>query len=150
MARYQDFNKEENAKKKQKKQKEKEQRKEERKSSSGKKSFEDMIAYVDAYGNIVDTPPDPNEKEEVNIEDIAIGVPRKSDVRDESDSEHKGTVTFFNDSKGFGFIKSENGTSVFVHINNLQDKIRENDKVVFEVEQGPKGFNALNVRLVKK
>jgi len=150
MARFQDFNKEENEKKKAKKQKEKEQRKEERKASSGKKSFEDMIAYVDAYGNIVDSPPDPNEKEVVNAEDIQIGVPKKEDNRGENDSDYSGTVTFFNDTKGFGFIKSENGTSVFVHINNLQEKIKENDKVVFEMEQGPKGFNALNVRLVKK
>lgn len=60
----------------------------------------------------------------------------------------EGTVKFFNDTKGFGFIKPNNGTpDIFVHVSGLQDEIRENDKVVFEVQQGKKGLNAVNVRL---
>lgn len=128
------FNKKENEKKKQKKQKDKEAKKEERKAGGGKKSFEDMIAYVDEYGNIVDAPPDPTKKEVINAEDIEIGVPKKLETEGD-DSQYKGTVTFFNDQKGFGFIKAETGESVFVHINNLTDKIKENDKVLFDVEQ---------------
>jgi cold shock protein len=59
-----------------------------------------------------------------------------------------GTVKFFNNSKGFGFIKSdESGEDVFVHVTGLKDDIRENDKVTFEVERGPKGLSATNVRL---
>jgi cold shock protein len=59
----------------------------------------------------------------------------------------KGTVKFFNEAKGFGFIKEESGQEIFVHVSGLQDEVRENDNVVFEVEQGKKGENAVNVRL---
>jgi CspA family cold shock protein len=56
-----------------------------------------------------------------------------------------GTVKFFNETKGFGFITDENGTDVFVHATGLNDEIRENDSVTFEVQQGKKGLNAINV-----
>ncbi len=59
----------------------------------------------------------------------------------------KGTVKFFNETKGFGFIKAENGEEVFVHVSGLKDEIRENDQVVFETERGKKGINAVNVSL---
>lgn len=59
-----------------------------------------------------------------------------------------GTVKFFNETKGFGFIKqSENGEDIFVHVSGLRDQIRENDEVVYEVQEGKKGLNAVNVRL---
>jgi CspA family cold shock protein len=60
----------------------------------------------------------------------------------------KGTVKFFNETKGFGFIKAENGEEVFVHVSGLKSEIRENDIVTFEVEKGKKGLNAVNVTLV--
>ncbi|CAA0159595.1 cold-shock protein [Tenacibaculum maritimum] len=61
----------------------------------------------------------------------------------------KGTVKFFNNSKGFGFIKSsETGEDIFVHNSGLIDDIREDDKVQYETEQGPKGMNAINVEVV--
>ena len=61
----------------------------------------------------------------------------------------QGTVKFFNDAKGFGFIKpSDSGEDIFVHSSGLIDEIRENDKVEFEVENGRKGLNALNVKVV--
>ncbi|HLV40570.1 cold shock domain-containing protein [Xanthomarina sp.] len=60
----------------------------------------------------------------------------------------EGTVKFFNNAKGFGFItQSDSEVDVFVHKNDLIDQIRENDKVTFEVEQGEKGLNAINVKL---
>lgn len=60
-----------------------------------------------------------------------------------------GTVKFFNDTKGFGFIKSdESGEDIFVHVSDLVDEIRENDKVQFDVAQGKKGLNAVKVSLV--
>ncbi|MBC7923080.1 MAG: cold-shock protein [Ferruginibacter sp.] len=59
-----------------------------------------------------------------------------------------GTVKFFNNSKGFGFIKPEDSNEdIFVHVTGLIDEIRENDRVTFEVERGKKGLNAVNVRL---
>ena len=61
----------------------------------------------------------------------------------------KGTVKFFNESKGFGFIKDENsGKEYFTHSSGLNDTITENDEVTFDLEMGKKGLNAVNVRLV--
>jgi CspA family cold shock protein len=58
-----------------------------------------------------------------------------------------GTVKFFNDSKGYGFIKPEDGgEDLFVHVSGLKDDIRENDRVSYEVERGKKGLNAVNVQ----
>ena len=60
-----------------------------------------------------------------------------------------GTVKFFNNSKGFGFITpDEGGKDVFVHINNLTDEITEGDKVSFDVEESQKGLNATNVKVI--
>jgi CspA family cold shock protein len=60
-----------------------------------------------------------------------------------------GTVKFYNESKGFGFIVPSNGDAeIFVHASGLVDRIRENDTVEYEVEQGKKGLNATNVKLV--
>ncbi len=59
-----------------------------------------------------------------------------------------GTVKFFNNAKGFGFIAPDDGSKdVFVHANGLTDEIREGDKVTFDVEEGPKGLNATNVKV---
>ncbi|MBN2806618.1 MAG: cold shock domain-containing protein [Prolixibacteraceae bacterium] len=60
----------------------------------------------------------------------------------------KGTVKFYNDLKGFGFIKdAESNKEYFVHSSGLVDKIREDDNVTFDLEQGQKGLNAVNVKL---
>jgi CspA family cold shock protein len=60
----------------------------------------------------------------------------------------EGTVKFFNDTKGFGFISPSNGgPDIFVHVSGLLDEIRENDKVSYEVQNGQKGLNAFNVRV---
>ncbi|MGC1240074.1 MAG: cold shock domain-containing protein [Chryseosolibacter sp.] len=142
------WNKKENEKKRLKKKKDKEARKEERKASGKEKnSFE--IAYVDEYGNFSSTPPDPKNKVAVNEADIQISVPKYVGPS-KTDLIRKGIVTFFNDSKGYGFIKDmDTQESVFVHINGLIDPIKENNKVTFEVEMGHKGPNAVRVKLVR-
>ncbi len=62
----------------------------------------------------------------------------------------QGKVKFFNNTKGFGFITPENGgEDIFVHTTGLRDNVRENDTVVYEVEKGKKGLNAVNVRLAQ-
>ena len=61
-----------------------------------------------------------------------------------------GTVKFYNNAKGFGFIKDESGQEVFVHATGLIDKIRENDIVTFEVTDGKKGLTAVNVKRVQQ
>jgi len=62
---------------------------------------------------------------------------------------NKGTVKFFNVSKGFGFIKdAESENEYFVHVSGLIDKIKENDEVTFELAEGKKGINAVNVKKI--
>ncbi|MBC8046200.1 MAG: cold shock domain-containing protein [Fimbriimonadaceae bacterium] len=135
-------------KKKQGKRKDKEQKKEDRKANKTKdKSFEDMLAYVDEFGNITSTKPDPLKKKTVILaENIQIGV-AKQDNKKPVDLIRNGRVTFFNDSKGYGFIKDlDTQESFFVHANGLLNPIKENDKVTFKVEMGHKGPNAVNVK----
>jgi cold shock CspA family protein len=142
------WNKKETEKKKQQKKKEKEQKKQERKDNPKSSNMEDMLAYVDEYGNITSTPPDPKKKIKVNEADISIGIARQVAV--EVETVRKGTVTFFNESKGYGFIKdSETQESIFVHVNGLEEPIKENNKVTFEIESSPKGPNAVKVKLAK-
>ncbi|MBC8082213.1 MAG: cold shock domain-containing protein [Hymenobacter sp.] len=143
------FGKKENEKKRQKKKMEKEERKEERQAAAKSgQSLDEMLAYVDENGNISSTPPDPKKKKEINVEDVRIGALKQED-QEQLDVVRKGTVTFFNDSKGYGFIKdSQTQESVFVHANALGGAtIKENDKVSFEVEMGPKGPSAFAVKL---
>ncbi|MDF9795070.1 cold shock CspA family protein [Catalinimonas alkaloidigena] len=143
-------NKKETEKKKQKKKKEKEQRRLDRKANAKDgNSLDDMIMYVDEDGNFTSTPPDPTKKTEINEEDIVIGVPKK-EAEEPEDVVRKGRVSFFNDSKGYGFIKDiDTQESIFVHLNGLIDRIAENDKVTFEVEMGMKGPNAVRVKLAE-
>jgi len=61
---------------------------------------------------------------------------------------NKGIVKFFNDSKGYGFIKDEETSKeYFVHVTGLIDEVKENDEVTYELQEGRKGLNAINVKL---
>lgn len=141
------WNKKEREKKKQKKKRDKAEKMQERKDSNETKSFDDMIAYVDEFGNFSSTPPDPRKKVEIKLEDIEIGVPEYVPQSAE-ESTRTGKVTFFNTDKGFGFIKDlVSQESIFVHANNLTGEIKENDKVSFEVEMGQRGPMAINVKM---
>ncbi len=145
------WNKKEREKKKRQNRKEKLERKQERKENQQTgKTLDDMLVYIDENGNFSETPPDPRKKIRVNVEDIHIGVPKQEET-DPADLIREGTITFFNEAKGFGFIRDkETQESIFVHVNGLIDPVEEKSKVIFEVEMGPKGANAVNVKLAPK
>jgi cold shock CspA family protein len=148
MGRSQDtFSKKEKEKNRLKKRKEKEEKKEERKANSNKgKSFEEMLAYVDENGNISATPLDPKKKKEIKQEDITIGVMKH--VEEPEEIERSGKVTYFNETKGYGFIKDQKSQeAIFVHINALSGPLKEGDLVTFEIEKGPKGPSAVSVKI---
>lgn len=149
MARSQNtFNKREREKKKIQKRKEKAEKKEERREASPGGGLDQMMAYLDEFGNIVDTPPDLTvKKKEVKASSIEVSVPKKE--REDPNAERRGRVAFFNDSKGYGFI-NQDGTQerFFVHVNGTTMPIQEGDKVSFQIEKGPKGMNAVGVKVI--
>ena len=108
-----------------------------------------MIAYVDENGMITSTPPEENvKKKEVNVEEIMISTPKKED---EEPVILRGRVEFFNEARGFGFIKDLSGVEkYFFHVNNVVTEIKEGDTVTFDLERGQKGMNAVNINLEKK
>lgn len=140
------FSKKENLKKKIQKQKEKNLRREERKTNNNKgKGFDNMISYVDEYGQLTDTMPDPNAKLEINLEDIQLGgapIPEEDPIK-------TGLVTFLSE-KGYGFITEDHTKeNVFFHSTNCPREIKKGNKVSFEKEKSPKGYSAINVQIVK-
>ncbi len=141
------FGKKEKEKKRLKKRQDKKLRAQERRENNNKGgSLDDMIAYVDEFGNIVDTPPDPTKKSKIKAEDIQISVPTKEEL--DAPELLEGRVDFFNHDKGFGFIRSSSGQDkYFVHISRTYDPINEGDWVTYELEMTPKGLNAIEVRL---
>ncbi|WP_144280843.1 cold-shock protein [Chryseobacterium echinoideorum] len=140
------FSKKENFKKKVQKAKEKAQKREERKTSNNKgKSLDDMIMYVDANGQLTSTPPDKNNDEDFDINNIQLGA---APIEAE-ETMKTGIVTFFSE-KGYGFITEDNSKeNVFFHSNNCLELIKKGNKVSFEKEKSPKGFVAVNIRMVK-
>jgi cold shock CspA family protein len=151
MARSQEtYNKKEVRNKKEKKRKEKAQKREIRKSEPKKSNFDDMIAYVDEFGRISSTPPDPDKKTVVVAENIELKITRNN-AQGTPDFIRKGVVISYNDSRGFGFIRDmETNQRIFVHANSLQDPIKENNIVVFEIGRGAKGPTAMKVKLFKE
>lgn len=141
------FGKKEKEKQRLRKRKEKEEKMEERKATATKgKSLDDMLAYVDENGNLSAAPPDPKKKKTIDHETIQLGAAQAGNSEPE-DTIHTGTITSFFEAKGFGFIKdAANGDSIFVHINNISEPVREGDKVSFELEQTPKGLSARSVK----
>lgn len=140
------FGKKEREKKRIKKRKEKELKKLARKDNNNKgKSFEEMLVYVDEYGQLTETPPDPNAKKvEVDASSIQLGVPKKEDVAEQV---LKGKVDFFNHEKGFGFILEKgNNKKHFVHVLGCLQEIEQGDQVMFNLEMGPRGMQAKNVK----
>lgn len=142
------FNKKEVRQKREKKRKDKVQKRLDKKDKEKKSSLDDMIAYVDENGVITSTPPDPSKKKKIKASEIELGVPTQN--KEDYDPVRKGTVAHYNDSKGYGFIRDAvTKESVFFHVNNLNDEVKEGNLVSFEVEMGPKGPTAVKVSLAK-
>jgi cold shock CspA family protein len=140
-------NKKEKETKRFKKQKDKQQKSELRKKNSQGGGLDNMMAYVDENGMLTDTPQDPTKKKIIDVSTIKIGVSKRDE--EEAPAIRKGRVDFYNDSKGFGFIKElVTQERYFVHVNGLLDEIKENDTVTFELERGLKGLNAVKVKKV--
>ena len=140
------FSKKEKEKKRLKKRKDKLAKREERKANP-KKSFEESIAYIDENGNFTETPPDKTKRTVIKAEDIVIGIPTRES--DNSDPIKTGKIDFYNDEKGYGFIKEDlTNEKYFVHVSSLNGEIGENEKVSFELEKGPKGLNAVRVNKI--
>ncbi|MFA7273030.1 MAG: cold shock domain-containing protein [Crocinitomicaceae bacterium] len=141
------YSKKEKEKKRLKKRQDKLLKKEERKETSTGGGLENMMAYVDENGNIVDTPPVFTKKKEIDASEIVLGVPTREAEEEAGPAE--GKVAYYNDSKGYGFIKDlQSQESYFFHVNGVLEEIRENDKVTFELERGPKGMNAVKVKRI--
>ena len=149
MAKSMTVGKRENEKKRLAKREEKLKKKESKKLSGKANSFEDMIAYVDENGMITSTPPTEDiKKEEINPDEIIIATPKKEE---EEPAILRGRVEFFNEARGFGFIKDLNGVEkYFFHVNNVVGNIVENNIVTFDLERGTKGMNAVNICLEKQ
>lgn len=145
------FNKKEREKKRRKKKKDKVERREQRKvekAEKGKLTFQEQLSYLDENGNLVPFPPDPSKKSTIKAEDIILGIPPSKERKNGYSGQRSGTVDAFLEEKGYGFIV-ENTTNAryFVHISEAYDSIKSKDRVSFEVEKGPKGAKATNVKL---
>ncbi|MDX5585477.1 MAG: cold shock domain-containing protein [Aureibaculum sp.] len=141
----QTFNKTEKEKLRRKKREDKKKKKEARRAEAKENPQGIQFAYVDHYGNLTDTPPDPSLKTKVDAKSIELGIPKK--VEEFFDPIRNGKVSFFDSSKGFGFIlDTETQEKYFTHVSGLIDEIAENDKVTFELEKGMKGLNAVRVK----
>lgn len=136
------FSKKENREKRAKKKQEKAQRIEERRSNNDRgKGLDEMMAYVDENGNLTTVRPLTSKRPEINPQDILLGA---APIEAE-DPRKKGVVSFFSD-KGYGFIiDSKTRAKVFFHKNELSESVVEGDKVTFEVENTPRGTNAVRV-----
>ena len=139
----QTFNKLEREKNKAKKREEKRKKMAARREAKARGEYkQDEFVYVDFNGNFTDTPPDPEEKEQISLESIIISPTKKDDV----DTRVNGKVTFYDDEKGFGFIKNAlNQDSYFFHFSECPDTLAIGDKVEFELIRGEKGMNAVKI-----
>lgn len=133
----QTFSKKEKEAKRLKKRKEKVEKREDRKTTA-KRSFEDMIAYVDEFGQLSSSPPDPKDRVEMKLEDIQLGARiEREDLEPELPS---GRVTYFNDEKGYGFIKNQRTKeSIFFHSQQVTGTVAVGDMVTFQMSMGNRG-----------
>lgn len=143
------------AKKEQKKKKtlakqDKAARAEQRRQNSDKgKNLEELFAYVDEYGNLSSSPPDPSKKRTINADDIVFQSAPRTETADEAETARKGKVTYYSDAKGFGFITdSETSDRIFAHVSELLQPVKEGDMVTYFSQKNEKGFFATKVSII--
>lgn len=108
------------------------------------RSEEEMVVYLDEFGNFTDVPPSEQKREKVKLEDIRLGAEKLPEQ-----TEFRGTVSLFLTDKAYGFIREENtGESIFFHANNLTEPVSERARVAYEKERTPKGYAATRVRVI--
>lgn len=141
------FAKKENIKKKAKKKQQKEQERLDRKTNNNKgKGLDEMMVYVDENGNFTTVPQDYHNRKEVAVESIQLGATRV--IEEEEDPVKKGKVTFLSE-KGFGFItETVSQEKIFVHVNDMVELVKLNDKVSFKIEKRERGPVAVEVKPV--
>ncbi|MBW7871617.1 MAG: cold shock domain-containing protein [Flavobacteriia bacterium] len=142
------YNKKAVRQKKLEKRKTKQERREERKLNNDKgKNWEEMVVYLDEFGQPTDVPPEKQIRTEIELDDILLGA---APVEIVEEAALTGVVKSFFSDKGYGFIQEDiSGDTVFVHANHLTETIAENDRVTFEKEKTTKGFAAINVQKIK-
>lgn len=123
------------------------ERAEMRKKNSDKgRSLEEMYVYVDEFGNLSSVPSDPSKRKAVDLSEITFQTEPTQNHPAQADSLRTGTVQYFSQSKGFGFIvDSLTGDRIFVHASELSRPVTENEQVTFEKQRNAKGFFATNV-----
>lgn len=141
------FSKKEQKNRKAKAKENKAQKMRERKDNNNKgKGLEDMLAYIDENGNLSPVPPKEGRMHDIPLEEIRIDAKRPVE---EVSTVRTGIISFFNTSKGFGFIADDKSKeSVFFHVNQLSQPVKEKDKVSFSWERTPRGYNALDVKKI--
>lgn len=142
------FSKRERRKKKIERRREKENRRDERRQIPVKrKSLEEMMAYVDENGNLSDTPPDPKNAYKATLDDIIIDTPKA--FPDDPEALLIGVVSYFDPSKGYGFITNERTQDrLFVHVSDLiqpNATLSMGDKVSYTATRSPRGMQAVGV-----
>ena len=139
----QTFNKLEREKNRAKKREEKRKKMQARKQARERGELkQDEFVYVDHLGNFTETPPDPAEKQEIKLDSINLGAAKNQDF----DEKIQGKVTFYDNEKGFGFIKNiKSDDSYFFHFSECKDTLAQGDKVEFDTVRGEKGLNAVKI-----
>lgn len=139
------FNKKSLQQKKAKKKQDKLEKKAERKLNNDKgKDLDDMIVYLDEYGNLTDVHPDLQKKTKIKASDIQLGA---APILEEA---YTGMISLFFEDKGYGFITEDHSrNTVFVHINSFTEPLKEKDRVTYEKEKTVKGFAAIKVKKIK-
>mmetsp|Transcript_29533 Transcript_29533/g.34250 ORF Transcript_29533/g.34250 Transcript_29533/m.34250 type:complete len:134 (-) Transcript_29533:15-416(-) len=127
------YNKKEREKKKAQRRKEKAMKREAKKDTETAGDLDSMMAYVDENGVIRDTPPDPSNKKEIKAKNIELGVPKRE--KEEIDPILEGMINYFDDEKGYGFIKYSEDENIFVHHSNITGDPVKGKKVKFEKEK---------------